>query len=275
MVMDNLALCILASGDFWTAGLWQIWLKDAKNVKAYIHMSNVTTVEEAVYEEWCKKTESVMVASVETAWGTPSLVEAEMRLFDAAAPHSEHMWLVSEKTIPLFSAQTMQTHLKTLYLNSSVITTFGVRENNNLAAIKCTNNTGKNVVLGSQFMILHSAHYLKIQPTLLLANKMAADNWEWPCLGQLAPDEFVIQTELVHTFPLDVFQTKLVIWESFKHKADRATELSDAQSVLRIALTLKSLKKWPYSFGMRKVKDSLKVRQALFNDGVLSSILIT
>ena len=96
---------------------------DVKYVKGFLHYSNTSPEEEQEIISFSNETNSDLVESIQTEWGTSSLLKAEVILYDAAAQIDSitHFWLVSEKTAPIVSVPYLIKYTKDILMSKTQI----------------------------------------------------------------------------------------------------------------------------------------------------------
>jgi hypothetical protein len=102
----KIALCFLTYDNLSQPRLWSCF-KNSKYYNIYIHNKNTFTGE---FKQYCIKNK------VETKWGHLSLVNATLNLFKDAFQNEENKYflLLSDKCIPLYSADEIYTKVKQL-----------------------------------------------------------------------------------------------------------------------------------------------------------------
>ena len=101
-----LTLCFLLCGKFEMRCVWERWLTDAKSANVVVFHSNASEEEQRDVVRFCTVVKGTLLETFPTAWCTLSLLIAELKLYDMCVQmnfQSAHMWLVSEKTLPLLS----------------------------------------------------------------------------------------------------------------------------------------------------------------------------
>ena len=101
------SICFLVTGPLLNRNIWSAWLGEARRcgiaLLCFLHSSKLDSQTAA----WCAAEGVVILPSMPTAWGAPSIVLAVRALFNAAAAASgaaSHAALVSQACIPLVPA---------------------------------------------------------------------------------------------------------------------------------------------------------------------------
>ena len=239
----EIAICFLISQRFETLSVWSHWMQDPR-IKGFIHYSNCAHKEVQEIETFAKETNSTIVSPlIETSWGTTSLTRAECILYDAAfrsklSPNITHVWLVSEKTVPVISADDLVTYKNTTLHNKSQLAFI---EDPNQSDLLYTNEflekiekidsdmKIQNVIFGNQFKFLCKNHWQLIRDNVhkVLNTMNPKINWSEKNQRMMHPDEFVIPTFLNNkNLSSEIEIGEKPVWDDFEDKEKRARVLT-------------------------------------------------
>lgn len=220
----------LICGDFWTAEVWKEWLakSNGSGVACALITTNCNSIEKEKIDAWVKEVRDLQInvavlSSVSSEWGKCSIVTAELDLFDTCAkefPEYSHYFLVSEKTIPLLSANRLTDFCNSTLKNKTSLWTF---ENNRMFTKIFKKQVFKDLnvdlYISSQFIVMNAQHYLAIREEArsLCSTSETFFNKLEPCFdpsqGGVAPDELVFASLLLTRLGFDSchFATEVVV----------------------------------------------------------------
>ena len=173
-----MVLAFLLSGAFWTGDVWLRWLRAAPPgaVAVAFHASNTTPAEAAAIADWAGRVarDGHPVAAVPprpTAWAHPSLLRAQLALFDtcaAAFPAASHFLLLSEKCVPLVPpARALAFCASPAMAGRSAFNFYAPVNAAALAPLRAdlTARFGVEYRAGGQFALLHAGQYAAVAAT--------------------------------------------------------------------------------------------------------------
>ena len=211
----TIVLAFLVSGEFWTRDVWLHWLEGAAGIGVALHVSNVSPAEGADIAAWTeclsRKGHTVAIApSRPTAWAHPSLLRAQLALFDACAaafPAATHYLLLSEKCVPLVSPSRLLSFCATTIARASAFNFFVPVACPALVPLQndLLRRFGVHYKAGAQFMLLHAGQYAavaQLAAQVVDAYKCAMD---WSAAAAAS----------VYTVPMDEWVLHSVLWSAF------------------------------------------------------------
>lgn len=209
----TLAVCFLVCDVFPVWSTWRLWYEQAdtkiqQRIQFIIQPTGNIQIPSSITQHHAV----TVLPHRNTAWGHSSIVRAEMMLFDKAVQLGcGASVLVSEKTIPLRSASLYVDRAMFLLTRSydAMYAKYVVPRDdmsNHKLFLRHYNNCG------SQFMMLNNLRYPAVRNSILdFLHITERDDFDWPdiCKRQifLAPDEFVIQSNMKHVYNSHVVAT--------------------------------------------------------------------
>ena len=203
----ELAICILCT-DFSNTVIWESWRTDDErgNVESRIGLITHPRPEKRHHVAYS------VADPIETAWGSDSLMWAEIKLFDDALKRffrTRHLLIVSGDTVPIrtkedFLAFYLSDETSSVTLRNDVFPIDGATN------VMLTRAGIRRMYNGHQFISLTRAHaaYLVSQDGLDRLSMIATAEYHTPGFtGTFNPDEVIIQTLLTNTFPMKQFHT--------------------------------------------------------------------
>ena len=229
----SIAVCFLISNRFETLPLWLRWMKsvDVKYVKGFLHYSNTSPEEEQEIISFSNETNSDLVESIQTEWGTSSLLKAEVILYDAAAQIDSitHFWLVSEKTAPIVSVPYLIKYTKDILMSKTQIAPIDdlKQYEYELYNIISKKIDVKKLKFANQFKYIHAVHWKQIRKDVFEMISLIDDNLHWSKENEnmMHPDEFVIPTFLYYN-GCEMETTEKTTWDCFENNDKRAKRLN-------------------------------------------------
>lgn len=229
----SIAVCFLISNRFETLPLWLRWMKsvDAKYVKGFLHYSNTSYEEEQEIKSFSNETNSDLVDSIQTEWGTSSLVKAEAILYDAAAQIDSitHFWLVSEKTAPIVSVSYLIKYTNEILIGKTQIAPIDDSKQYEYELYDTISKKidVKNLRFANQFKYIHAVHWKQIRKDVFGMISIIDEKLHWSKENEnmMHPDEFVIPTFLYHN-GCEMETTEKTTWDCFEDNDKRAKRLN-------------------------------------------------
>lgn len=234
--IPRVAVCFMLSGRFETLNLWKKWLKSGEGVVGFIHTSNADSHQKQEIDQFASETNSQIVPSIPTKWGTTSLTHAECILYDAAFNHSpsiHHCWLVSEKTIPVVRLSKLLEYSESLLSELSQV--IDIKDPNQheypeYQKLVPQLDSVKSITFGSQFKVMYRSHWMLIRKEVydmlgFLDSQYPEFHWSEDNPMMMHPDEFIIHTYLtLHSCNLEFGQQ--AVWDHFEDGTKRAATLT-------------------------------------------------
>ncbi len=226
----RIGVCFLISNRFETLPLWSKWMQ-SNDVKGFIHYSNTSSEEKEEIISFSKSTNSDIVNSIPTKWGTSSLLKAEAILYDAAAKIDSiaYFWLVSEKTAPIVSVPYLMSYTSDILRSKTQIAPIDDPNQYNYELYKIVSPkiAVNQLKFANQFKYINAAHWQRIRNYVNEMVNMIPDDLHWSKDNEkmMHPDEFVIPTYLVH-MGCELETTEKSTWDYFEGNNKRAKRLT-------------------------------------------------
>ena len=275
-----ISLAFLICGEFWNLNVWTQWIRDAQTQDVIegvvVHFSpdskksigeNDTNFSSVV--NWIqilneKNIKASMIPSVPTSHRLPSLMKAELLLFDECLSlfnNSTHFLLLSEKTIPLLNPQeVLLAVLRTKDKSASEIYPTFTPE----FAHTLLNNYAIHFEAGSQFILLHAKQDNEIREK---AHKVLQECWsscDW-IKENINFDEFLLHS-LLH--PVN----SPIIYCEFAPGSMQSKEFSEEWCIQNLPRFIRQNRRSSIQcLGMRKVRCTESVQSILEKYFILES----
>ena len=195
---DKIALCFLTYNNLSQPKLWKNFINSKYNI--YIHNKDKFT---GFFEKYCINNK------VKTKWGHISLVKATLKLFEEAFQQEENKYfvLLSDKCIPLYSANKIYNNIKNL--DNNLILSYNLnRERYNSLADKFFFNEN-TFMKQNQWMVLKRdtvQHFIENDYTHIFGNNF------------LCPDEHYF-INIINKFNIS-FINKKITYVNWSEKSD-------------------------------------------------------